>query len=99
MPDLRPSSPGDVVSCRLVTLGVAALAPLRSFAQQDADQRAQNPGGHVLWIIPDFRTSPELQEYKPIAAREKFRIAAQDSFDHGTTALAAAFAGGACVDF
>jgi hypothetical protein len=46
-----------------------------------------------LWIIPNFRTSPALQEYKPIAPREKFRIAAEDTFDRGTVALAAAFAG------
>lgn len=34
-----------------------------------------------------------MAEYKPITPREKFRIAAQDSFDRGTVALAAAFAG------
>jgi len=51
------------------------------------------PPKHVLWLIPNFRTSPTLAEYKPLTAREKFRIAAQDSFDRGTIALSAAFAG------
>jgi hypothetical protein len=48
---------------------------------------------HAFWIIPNFRTSPTLVNYKPISAAEKFKIAQQDSFDRGTVALAAAFAG------
>jgi hypothetical protein len=48
---------------------------------------------HAFWIIPNFRTSPTLANYKPISAAEKFKIAQQDSFDRGTVALAAAFAG------
>lgn len=78
---------------RLLTLGIVALVPLYCFGQQDVEEGVQVPGRHVLWIIPNFATSPELQEYKPLASREKFRIAAQDTFDRGTIALAAAFAG------
>jgi len=48
---------------------------------------------HILGIIPNFRTSPTLDPYKPISPGEKFRIARQDSFDRGTILLAAAFAG------
>ena len=47
----------------------------------------------ILGIIPNYRTSPSLTNYKPISAREKFVIATQDSFDRGTVILAAAFAG------
>jgi hypothetical protein len=78
---------------RLVTLGIVALVPFYCFGQQNLDEGDQRQAGHVLWIIPNFRTSPELREYKPIAPREKFRIAAQDTFDRGTIALDAAFAG------
>jgi hypothetical protein len=46
----------------------------------------------VLWIIPNFRTSPSLAEYKPLTAGEKFRIATLDSFDRGTVALGVLFA-------
>lgn len=64
------------------------------FGQQTSPTPAdQQPSKHVLWIIPNFRTSPSLTEYKPLTTREKFTIAAQDSFDRGTFALAAAFAG------
>jgi hypothetical protein len=47
----------------------------------------------VLWILPNYKTYPTLKDYKPITAREKFDLATQDSFDRGTVATAAAFAG------
>lgn len=78
---------------RLVALGIVVLVPFYCLGQQNLDEGDQRQAGHVLWIIPNFRTSPELRKYKPIASREKFRIAAQDTFDRGTITLAAAFAG------
>lgn len=77
----------------LVALAIVALVPLCCFGQQNLDEGGQKPPGHVLWIIPNFATSPELQEYKPLKPREKFRISAQDTFDRGTFALASLFAG------
>jgi hypothetical protein len=47
----------------------------------------------VLWIIPNYRTVSMPAVYKPIGAKQKFDIAAADSFDRGTIALAALFAG------
>ncbi len=47
----------------------------------------------ILWIIPNYRTSPSLKDYKPLAPREKFKIASEDSIDRGTLALAALFGG------
>ncbi len=47
----------------------------------------------ILGIIPNYRTTPSLAEYKPIPPREKFKIARQDSLDRGTAVLAALFAG------
>jgi hypothetical protein len=48
---------------------------------------------HIFGIIPNFRTSETLTNYEPLTPRQKFRIAAQDSFDRGTVALALLFAG------
>jgi len=48
---------------------------------------------HILGIIPNFRTAALPVPYQPISAKEKFHIAAQDTFDRGTFALAALFAG------
>jgi hypothetical protein len=45
----------------------------------------------LLWIIPNYRTSPSLKDYAPLAPREKFKIATEDSTDRGTFALAALF--------
>jgi len=53
---------------------------------QPADKR-------ILWIIPNYRTSPSLHPYKPLTPEEKFKIATKDSFDPGNIALAALFAG------
>ena len=75
---------------RLLTIGLVALAPWCAFGQQQTTEEADGQAPkHVLWIIPNFRTSPGLQNYKPLAPKEKFRIAAQDTFDRGTFALGA----------
>jgi hypothetical protein len=46
---------------------------------------------HLLWILPNYRTSPSLTDYKPLTVREKFNVAAQDSFDRGTMIQAVLF--------
>jgi len=65
-----------------------------AFAQQDPPVSPAAPeqeSKRVLWIIPNFRTSPSLAEYKPLSAGEKFKIATLDSFDRGTVALGVLF--------
>jgi hypothetical protein len=47
----------------------------------------------ILGIIPNYRTSPSLQNYEPLTSGEKFKIASQDAFDRGTVGLAALFGG------
>ena len=61
--------------------------------KNDDNGSQQQEGKRIFWIIPNFRTSPTLAEYKPLNPKEKLNIAAQDSFDRGTVALAALFAG------
>jgi hypothetical protein len=68
----------------VLTLGVLAGAPANALSQE------QQPG-HVLWLIPNFRTTVETGRYTLISPKEKFRIAKEDSFDRGTVALAAVF--------
>jgi hypothetical protein len=57
------------------------------------DRSAASNDGRIFGIVPNYRTSPTLTNYKPIPPKQKFKIATQDSFDRGTVALAAAFAG------
>jgi hypothetical protein len=75
-------------------LGVAAPA---AFGQQSSPPDPQNAADEnskrIFWIIPNFRTTPELANYQPITASAKFKIATEDAFDRGTFALAALFAG------
>jgi hypothetical protein len=76
------------------SLLLSALLPA-AVCQQPPPGDPQVAPAHkrILWIIPNYRTYPSLQEYKPLRPKQKFRIAEQDSFDRGTVALAALFAG------
>jgi len=47
----------------------------------------------ILGIVPNYRTSPSLTDFKPLTSSEKFKIASEDAFDRGTFALSAFFAG------
>ncbi len=74
-----------------VTFGLSAQTADRSIevpkpADQSTDKR-------LFGIIPNFKTSPTLDNYKPLTAREKYKLAAQDAFDRGTFVLAAGSAG------
>ncbi len=69
--------------------GSPSSADSRSADNQDA----QDENGRILWIIPNYRTSPTLENYKPLTPKLKYKIAALDSFDRGTFVLAVLFAG------
>jgi len=56
-----------------------------------ADVREDGESKHLLGIVPNYRMSPSLIDYQPLTVREKFRVAADDSWDRGTLALAAIF--------
>lgn len=81
----------------LAVVFLAPVAPCQSAPDGSSTPETTNAvphsDKHIFGIIPNFRTSPTLANYAPISPREKFRIAAQDSFDRGTFLLAAAFAG------
>jgi hypothetical protein len=54
---------------------------------------SENQSRHILGVIPNYRTFPSLQDYKPLTIGQKFNIASEDSLDRGTFALAGAFGG------
>jgi hypothetical protein len=47
----------------------------------------------ILGIIPNYRTSPSLNDFKPLAPKEKFTMARQDSLDRGAFIISALLAG------
>ncbi len=69
------------------------LCGAQSSSEQHVDQNDQSNDKHILGIIPNNRTSPSLKNYRPLTSGRKFRLAADDAFDRGDFALAAAFAG------
>jgi hypothetical protein len=48
---------------------------------------------HIFGVIPNNRTWPGLTDFQPLTAKDKFKLAREDSFDRGTVLLAAALAG------
>jgi hypothetical protein len=80
---------------RIPIVLLISLLSIPAFCQQAVPATTSPPDPEpkrVLWIIPNFRTSPSLADYKPLSPREKFRIATLDSFDRGTVALGVLFA-------
>jgi hypothetical protein len=88
-----------------VVLSASCLCGVLAYSQQPAPAPPLQPGTtaqnntvepehkRILGIMPNYRTTATLTEYKPISAKAKFVIATQDSFDRGTVILAAVFAG------
>ena len=70
-------------------LGLVLFASVSSCQQTGNSQQPESK--RLLGIIPNYRTSPSLRNYKPLTPGEKFKIASQDSFDRGTVGLAALF--------
>jgi hypothetical protein len=67
--------------------------PADSTNKNDNNSLPEQQSKHVFGLIPNFRTSPSLKNYEPVKPGEKFKLAAQDSFDRGTIALAAIIGG------
>ena len=75
-------------SAAVVTLLTASVGLCQS---NSPDVSSDHESKHLLWIMPNYRTSPSLTDYKPLTVREKFRVAAEDSWDRGTLAMAVIF--------
>ncbi|HXJ43925.1 MAG TPA: hypothetical protein VNH18_31860 [Bryobacteraceae bacterium] len=68
----------------------ASLSP----GQNIVPAQAQEQNTHLFWLIPNYRTSVGLHPNKRLTVQEEFKVAGEDSWDRGTLALAALFAGG-----
>jgi hypothetical protein len=91
---------------KLFCIILMSIWPAAAFGQQTIDStlpskpiaQAQGPATEgeskrIFGIIPNYRTSPSLDHYQPLSAKQKLNVAQQDAFDRGTFVLAAAFAG------
>jgi len=65
----------------------------RPHINSERSDTSEHESRHILGIIPNYRTFPSLQNYKPLSSGDKFKIGSEDSLDRGTFALAAIFGG------
>jgi hypothetical protein len=61
--------------------------------KKEPNNPPQTESKRILGIIPNYRTSPTLQNYEPLTNGQKFKIASEDAFDRGTVGLAIIFGG------
>jgi hypothetical protein len=80
--DLRAA----ILGVLLVLVFPGALRAQQPSPDDDGEQK------RIFGVIPNFRTSPTLDDYQPLSSKQKFQVAADDSFDRGTFLLAAGFA-------
>jgi len=80
---------------RIGGIGVAVLLTtcLAPCQQITGDGTPEPESKRIFGIVPNYRTSPSLQDYEPLTIGEKFKVASEDAFDRGTVAMAAIFAG------
>jgi hypothetical protein len=80
---------------RILAAGaVLVVAAFSAVAQETSSNPTQEQeSNRAFWIIPNYRTSPNLLNYEPLTAGQKFKIATDDSFDRGTVVLAGFVAG------
>jgi hypothetical protein len=77
----------------LALIAVVLTAGTSSGQVPSVNQSQEQENKRILWIIPNYRTSPSLANYEPLTVGQKFKIASQDAFDRGTVALALLFGG------
>jgi hypothetical protein len=75
----------------------AGLAPGDVLGCQAGENRADQSPNRILGVIPNYRTIGSSKDYKPIRPRDKFKIAAEDSFDRRTLILGGLFGGQAML--
>ncbi|MBV8207890.1 MAG: hypothetical protein JO041_13955 [Acidobacteria bacterium] len=86
----------------LLLSGVALAQQAKPDAPQpqmpDSTSPQKKNGGeygkhHILWVFPNYRTDESSAEFKPLRAKEKLKVAADDSFDPAAFLVAGVFAG------
>ena len=81
----------------LTVFGQAASAPdpsdPPSIQPGQIEKMPPPPDKRIFGVLPNYRTANESALYMPITAKQKFTIAAKDSFDYPLLGLAAFLAG------
>lgn len=67
--------------------------PVQPAPNQPGQTEPPAPDKRVFGVLPNYRTANATAVYSPITAKQKFTIAAKDSFDYPLVGLAAVIAG------
>ena len=86
-------SPTFPVAPAPLALALVCCCTFLANAQPADPAAAPKEHSRIFGIVPNYRTTPTLQNYQPLTSKQKFKIGTMDSFDRGTVILAAAFAG------
>ena len=86
------SLPALLLACTFAALSQDATPPPvvdPPAIQPGQTETAPPPDKRVFGVLPNYRTANESAVYTPITAKQKFSIAAKDSFDYPLVGLAA----------
>src|SRR5579863_5757882 len=92
---LHLSLPALLLGCAFAAVGQNAPpdpAPA-SVAPGQTENGPPPPDKRIFGVLPNYRTANQTAVYMPITSRQKFTIAAKDSFDYPLLGLSAALAG------
>jgi hypothetical protein len=89
-----------LLACGLVTAQAQQDPPTAPPPSSDGSPAPIQPGQtqappdkRIFGVLPNYRTANEEAVYTPISTKQKFTIAAKDSFDYPLLLLGAAYAG------
>jgi hypothetical protein len=90
-----------MISFRILVPAVILLTAFSAVAQEPAPPPPVQPGQteppppdkRIFGVLPNYRTANATAVYMPITVKQKFTIAAKDSFDYPLLGLAAFIAG------
>jgi hypothetical protein len=77
-------------ACLLIACS-CPLADAQSSSPEPPQAESTPESKRLLGVVPNYRSSPNLQNYQPLSSGDKFKIATEDAFDRGTVILAGIF--------
>jgi hypothetical protein len=66
---------------------VLLAAGLAAAPEASSGQPEETEGKRVFGIIPNFRAAPSLDNFNPLTAGQKFKVASDDALHRGTFAV------------
>jgi hypothetical protein len=91
LPIVQPVAASEAASD--AELPAPQAAPVNSASPDSQQSASQQIDKRIFGVLPNYRTASGSAPYMPITAKQKFTIAAKDSFDYPVYLTSAGFAG------